>query len=104
MTCCRRAFSPSRAWCASSSGSERPAPVSKRGRMGARVGTRKAQRRAMSMVLSQASGRSENSWRMASAVLNQCSPVMRRRSSWPVKAPSEMHSRASCDFACAALA
>ena len=39
----------------------------------------KAQRRAISRVLSQASGRSANSSRISSAPLNQCSGVTRRR-------------------------
>jgi hypothetical protein len=48
----------SRAWNASSSGSVRPSLVGKLGRIGSRLATMKAQRRAISSVLSQASGRS----------------------------------------------
>src|ERR1700692_3331467 len=55
----------------------------------------KAQRRAISRVLSQASGRSANSRRISSAPLNQCSGVTRRRSSWPRKAPSARQRSAS---------
>ena len=45
-----------------------------------------------------------NNDRISAAGLNQCWPVTRRRSSWPMKAPSAMHSRASCDRAWAARA
>ncbi len=50
----------------------------------------------MASVLSQASGRSWNSARMAAAGLNQCSGVTRRRSRSAMVRPSAMHSSASC--------
>ena len=50
------------------------------GSSGLRVSAITAQRRAIASVLSQASGRSANSARIAAAGLNQCSGVTRRRS------------------------
>ena len=70
--------------------------VGEAGRIGCALGGMKAQRRAISRVLSKASGRSANSSRISRADLNQCSGVTRRRSSWSTKAPSAMHSSASC--------
>ncbi len=55
-----------------------------------------AQSRAMASVLSQASGRSRNSARIAAAGLNQCSGVTRRRSRSAMVRPSAMQSSASC--------
>ena len=60
--------------------SRRDGPSGDTGSSGLRVSAITAQRRAMASVLSQASGRSANSARMAAAGLNQCSGVTRRRS------------------------
>ena len=66
------------------------------GSSGLRASAITAQRCAMAMVLSQASGRSANSARIAAAGLNQCSGVTRRRSRSCNWRPSAMHSSASC--------
>ena len=66
------------------------------GSSGLRVSIITAQRWAMAIVLSQASGRSANSIRMSGAGLNQCSGETRRRSGSDSNLPSAIASRASC--------
>ena len=76
------------------SGRRRPSGETRQDRVA--LSAMKAQRRAMSRVLSQASGRSANSARMSAAGLNQCSGVTRRRSLLADEGPSAMQSSASC--------
>ena len=66
------------------------------GRSGLRVSTLAQHSRATDSVLSQASGRSANSARIASAGLNQCSGVTCQRSRSASVRPWAMHSSASC--------
>ena len=74
------------------------------GSSGLRASVITAQRRAMARVLSQASGRSAKSARIASAGLNQCSGVTRRRFGSASSLPSAMQSRASCASCISGLA
>ena len=66
------------------------------GSSGLRLSAITAHIRATASVLSQASGRSANSARIARAGLNQCSGVTRRRPCSLTCRPSAMHNSASC--------
>ena len=66
----------------------RSAPSAKAGRIGLRAGGMKAQRWAITSVLSTASGRSRNSSRISRADLKRCSCVTRRRSGCRHRSPA----------------
>ncbi len=86
----RRPSSPSRAWARNSSASVRPASTLKAGNIGFFGVAMKAQRRAMTSVLSTASGKSANSARISPGDLKRCSGVSRRRFGSDTWAPSAM--------------
>ena len=93
---CRRSSSPACARARSSLTSSCPALVGNAGRIGAWLGTRNAQRRAITRVLASASGRSANSSAISAALFSRCSGVARRLWVWATWAPSAMHNRTSC--------